>query len=56
LTTTAEALSRAGIEALEALDGVASVAVHGETLTVHTNGGNKAALLHALENHGGGDP
>jgi len=52
LTITADAVSRAGIEAVEALEGVASVAVRGETLTVRTNGGNKTAILHALENHG----
>lgn len=52
LTITADAVSQAGIEAVEALEGVASVTMRGDTLTVRTNDGNKTAILHALENHG----
>ncbi|WP_103028647.1 ABC transporter ATP-binding protein [Salinibacter altiplanensis] len=40
------------IEAVEAVEGIRSVGVEGDVVTVHTDGGNKTAILHALEDCG----
>jgi ABC-2 type transport system ATP-binding protein len=49
LSITVDAVPEGGIEAVE---GVQSVAVDGEVVTVRTTDGSKTAILHALEDRG----
>lgn len=52
LSILVDALPEGAVEAIEAVEGVQSVAIEGDAVTVHTNGGSKTAILHALEDRG----
>jgi ABC-2 type transport system ATP-binding protein len=52
LAITVDAVPEGGIAAIEALDGVQSVRVDGDVVTVRTTDGSKTAILHALEDRG----
>ncbi len=52
LTITVDAVPEEGIDAIEAIEGVQSVAVDGDAVAVHTDGGSKTTVLRALEDRG----
>jgi ABC-2 type transport system ATP-binding protein len=52
LMITVDAVPDVAVEAVEAVEGVQSVAVEGDVMTVHTDGGSKTDVLHALEDRG----
>ena len=52
MSITVDAVPKGVIEAVGAIEGVRSVVVEGDVVTVHTNGGSKTAILHTLEDRG----
>lgn len=52
LSIIVNAVPEGAVEAIEAVEGVQSVAIEDNSVTVHTNGGSKTAILHALEDRG----
>ena len=52
LTITVDTVPEEGVEAVRAIEGVQSVVVDGNAVTVRTDGKSKTTILHALEDHG----
>ena len=52
LSIVVDAVPEGAVEAVEAIGGVQSVVVESDVVTVHTSGGSKTAILHALEDRG----
>jgi ABC-2 type transport system ATP-binding protein len=52
LSITVDAVPEGAVAAIEALDGVGSVTVESNVVTVRTTDGSKTAILHALEDRG----
>lgn len=52
LSIVVDAVPEGAVEAVEAIEGVQCVVVESDVVTVHTSGGCKTAILHALEDRG----